>query len=263
MTRINLLPPERVKERRRRGAPAQRSYLWLVIALPVLVALLMGIWYFSMSSSLNRQNEALNTANKDLADIQAKTAALKKYQDRANEIAQTEKTVVQALSGRIYWARILNNVAIMCPLNIWLTSLDGSSTASSSDTTTGVSGTVTFQGYATQCPNRLLGGFEPGMLDYHPDYRPIAGWLERMAQIEQFSRVWLASAEPDFLGSPGSADPGSIVTSPNGNWVIRFSSTATLNIKTAAIGTVVTPAAAPTPTPSSSSPGTTGTGGTQ
>lgn len=48
MTRINLLPPERVKERRRRGAPSQRSYLWLVIALPVLVAVLMGIWYFSM-----------------------------------------------------------------------------------------------------------------------------------------------------------------------------------------------------------------------
>lgn len=235
-----------------------------VLVLIVAVLLASTVIATAGCSSMNRQNEALNTANKDLADIQAKTAALKKYQDRANQIAQTEKTVVQALSGRVYWARILNNVAIMCPLNIWLTSLDGSSTVSTSGTTAGVSGTVTFQGYATQCPNRLLGGFEPGMLDYHPDYRPIAGWLERMAQIEQFSRVWLASAEPDFIGSlPQGADPGSIVTSPNGSWVIKFSSTATLNVKTAAIGTVAAPAATPTPTPSSSSQGATGTGGTQ
>jgi len=251
VTKINLLPPERIKQRKKGIAP-QRNYLWLVIALPLLVLVLMGIWWFSMSSDLNRKTEALNQANKELSDVQAKTASLQKYQERQNQINQIQSTVVQALSGRIYWARILNNIAITCPTNIWLTSIDAASSASGST----VTGTVTFQGAATQCPNRLLPGFSPGMLDYHPDFRPIAGWLERMSQIEQFQRVWLASCEPDFIGAvPSGVDPGSFVTSPTGTWVVRFSSTATVNVAKAAVGTPVTAA------PSSS--GTSSTGGTQ
>jgi Tfp pilus assembly protein PilN len=242
LTRINLLPPEKIKEKRGR-APAERSYLWLVIALPLIALLLMGFWWFSMNSQLNSKDEELQQKNAELADIQAKTAALQQYKERQDQIKQIETTVVQALSGRVYWARILNNVAIMCPLNVWLMSLNG--------TTSGTEGTVTFEARATQCPNRLLGGFFPGMLDYHPDFRPVAGWLDRMAQIEQFSRVWLSNAEPEFIGAiPEGTDPARVVTSATGNWVIRFSSTATLNMQTAAIGTPKTAAPATTPAPS-------------
>lgn len=241
MTRINLLPPERIKQKRGRAGP-ERNFLWLVIAVPLLVLILMAFWWFSMGSEVGRKQTELDQKNQELTDVQAKTAALKQYKDRQEQIKQIEGTVVQALSGRVYWARILNNVAIMCPLNVWLTSLSGTSSVTE--------GTVAFEALATQCPNRLLGGFFPGMLDYHPDFRPIAGWLERMAQIEQFQRVWLASAEPALIGAaPEGTNPERFVTSPTGSWVIRFSSTATLNMKTAAIGTAVSaaPPAAPAP----------------
>jgi Tfp pilus assembly protein PilN len=247
LTRINLLPPEMIKERRGRAA-TERNYLWLVIAMPLLVLILMVLWWFSMGSELSSKQTELDQKNQELADMQAKTAALKQYKDRKEQIKQIEGTVVQVLSGRVYWARILNNVAIMCPLNVWLTSLNGTSSAGS--------GTVQFEGNATQCPNRLLGGFFPGMLDYHPDFRPIAGWLDRMAQIEQFQRVWLASAEPTLIGTvPAGTDPGGFVTASFGAWVIRFSSTATLNMKTAAIGTPVSaaPPAGAAPAPSTPS----------
>lgn len=272
MTRINLLPPERLKAKRTR-APSEKSFLWLVIVVPVVVLLLMVVWYFATGSSLNSKKAALDQANKELADVQQKNAALQQYKARQDQITQIESTVVKALSGRVYWARILNNIAIMCPSNIWLDTLNGTSTATT--------GTVAFTGFATQCPNRLLGGFFPGTPDYHPDYRPIAGWLDRMAQIEQFSRIWLASAEPTFIGSlPSSyADAGILpdtvvtlppewvitvppknVTLPSAAWTIKFASTANLNMKTAAIGTAVTATPKPaTTTPSSES----STGGTQ
>ena len=243
MTRINLLPPERIKERRR-GAVSERNYLWLVIAMPLLVLVLVAFWWFSMSSEINSKKEELDQAKTELAVLQAKTAALEQFKQRQDEIKQIEASVVQVLAGRVYWARILNNVAIMCPLNVWLTSMNCQNTTDA--------GTVAFEGQATQCPNRLLGGFFPGMRDYHPDFRPVAGWLERMAQIEQFQRVWLANATPTLIGSvPEGVDPGTFVTSPAGTWVINFSSTATLDMKTAAIGTPIVPAAPAAPaTPS-------------
>lgn len=241
MAKINLLPPERIKAKRAPKAPSERSYLWLVIALPLLVLLLMLIWWFSMGSSLNSKEEELATAKKELADLQAKNQALQQYKTRKDQITQIEDTVVKALSGRVYWARILNNIAIMCPTDIWLKTLNG--------TSEGDSGSVTFEGSATQCPNRLLAGFFPGMRDYHPDYKPIAYWIDRMGQIEQFQQVWLSTAEPAFVGTgsgtstgttPGTTnqfEAGTVVTSANGSWVIKFSSTATLNMKTAALGT--------------------------
>jgi Tfp pilus assembly protein PilN len=244
LTRINLLPPERVKERKGR---VERNYLWLVIALPLIVLLLMALWWLSMGSQIKNKDKELAAANKELADVQAKNAALKQYQDRQTQINQIEQTVAKALSGRVYWARILNNIAITCPLNVWLRSLNGSASA-------GV-GTVTFEGYATQCPNRLLGGFFPDTRDYHPDFRPVAGWLDRMSQIEQFQRVWLSSAEPTLIGAaPSGVDPGSFVTSTDANWVIRFSSTASLDLTKATLGSPVSkPGSSPAPAPSGGS----------
>jgi Tfp pilus assembly protein PilN len=245
LTKINLLPPERIKAKRAPRAPSERSWLWLVIAAPLVVLVLMLLWWFSMNADYNRKQESLDQAKKELADLQAKNASLQQYKTRKDQIAQIEQTVVKALSGRVYWARILNNVAIMCPGDVWLNDLNG--------TSEGGAGTVVFDGYVTQCPNRMLGGFFPGMNDYHPDYKPVARWLERMAQIEQFQRVWLTAAEPTFLGTVPQAaegqpavDMGSFVTSAEGSWVVKFSSTATLNMKTAALGT-------PTTTSSSSS----------
>jgi Tfp pilus assembly protein PilN len=242
LTKINLLPPERIKVKRAPRAPSERSYLWIAIALPLLVLILMLVWWFSMSSELNRKEEALGVAKKELADLQAKNAALQQYKARKDQISQIEQTVVTALSGRVFWARILNNIAIMCPTDVWLTSLNGTSSADS--------GTVTFEAHATQCPNRLLAGFFPGMKDYHPDYKPVAVWIERMGQIEQFQRVWLSSADPTFIGevpaSPEGQPPieaGTIVRSATGNWTITFSSTATLNMTTAALGTAAAGAA--------------------
>jgi Tfp pilus assembly protein PilN len=240
LTKINLLPPERIKAKRAPRAPSEKSFLWIVIVLPLIVLAAMLVWWFSMGSEISRLDESLSASKKELADLQAKNASLQQYKARKDQIAEIEKTVVSALSGRVYWARILNNVAIMCPTDIWLKSLNGTSTEGT--------GTVVFEGNATQCPNRLLAGFFPGMLDYHPDYKPIAQWIERMGQIEQFQRVWLSSAEPSFIGSvPPTTEgqppieAGTFVRSATGNWVVRFNSTATLNMKTAALGT---PAAA-------------------
>ena len=223
--------------------PAARSYWWLLVVLPVVVAVAMGVWYFSLNSQMKKKEDALAEAKTELADWQAKSQALQQYKARQDEIAAIEQIAVKALQGRVYWALILNNIAIMCPKDIWLTSLNGTSTG-------GTTGSVAFEGLALQCPNRLHGTmFYP----YYPDYKPIAYWLERMAQISQFQRVWLSTAEPTNMGGTTSTT-GEVIS---GTWLMRFSSQATLNMQTATIGGPVQAAPAPAAPATPSTSGTT------
>lgn len=248
MTRINLLPPEKMKKKGAR-APSGKSYWWLLVVLPLIVVVAMGIWYFSLNSQLKSAENDLAEAKTELADWQAKNQALQQYKARQEEIASIEQVAVKALQGRVYWARILNEIAIMCPKDIWITSLTGTSSG-------GTTGTVTFEASALQCPNRWFPGF---YYPYYPDYKPVANWLERMAQITEFQRVWLSSAEPAPQGLSVTIplDGPDVKSITSSNYIINFSSTATLNMQTAAIGGAKETAPATTPaTPSTS--GTTG-----
>ena len=215
MTRINLLPPERIKEKRPKRkipkAPPTRSMAWLIIVLPLLVAGGMGYWWFSLKGGLGAQEETLKKKEVELRDWQAKNKELEQYKVNLDEIVKLESAAVIAIQGKVYWARILNEIAIMCPSNIWLTSLAGTSESDGS-------GEIVFTGYAIQCPNRLMGGLYP----YYPDYKPIAYWLERVAQIGEFKRVWLSNTEPYYQETAST-------------WLIDFESKATLNPDTAEV----------------------------
>src|SRR5659263_724849 len=148
--------------------------------------------YFSANSKVAQKDKALKEAQTELTDWQNKNAALQQYKTRQDQVSTLETSVVTALQGRVYWARILNNIAMTMPSDIWITSLVGSSGEAASP------GTVEFSGYALQCPNR---DNVVDLYPYLPDYKPIANWLERMAQIVEFQRVWLGSAEPTRQGT--------------------------------------------------------------
>jgi Tfp pilus assembly protein PilN len=226
-------------------APSGRSYWWLLVVLPVIVAVAIGAWYFSLNSQMKKKEDALKAADTELADWQAKNQSLQQYKTRQEQIVSIEQIAVRALQGRVYWARILNNIAIMCPKDIWLTSLSGTSSG-------GTSGSVSFEGMALQCSNRLHGTlFYP----YYPDYKPIAYWLERMAQISEFQRVWLSNAEPTNIGGT----TGTTGTTVVGTWLMKFSSQATLNMQNATIGGSVQSVSTQSPTsPTPSTSATTG-----
>ena len=249
MTRINLLPPEKMKKKGAR-APSGKSYWWLLVVLPLIVVVAMGIWYFSLNSQLKSAENDLAEAKTELADWQAKNQALQQYKARQEEIASIEQVAVKALQGRVYWARILNEIAIMCPKDIWITSLTGTSSG-------GTTGTVTFEASALQCPNRWFPGY---YYPYYPDYKPVANWIERMAQITEFQRVWLSSAEPAPQGLSVTIplDGPDVKSITSSNYIINFSSTATLNMQTAAIGGANKETAPGTTPATPSTSGTTG-----
>jgi len=247
MTKINLLPPEKVKARR--GGPSgERSYLWLVILLPLIVLVVIVLLYFQANSKVSQKKAALKDAQTELTDWQNKNAALQQYKTRQDQITTLESSVVTVLQGRVYWARILNNIAITIPSDVWLNNLAGTS----GDATT--PGNVTFAGYTLQCPNRNLGHF----YGYFPDYKPVANWLERMATIPEFQKVWLSSAVPARQGTDVITTSAGEVT---GVAVIQFNSIATLNMTNAAIGGAPEPPATTPAAPATTPESTPGGGG--
>ena len=252
MTRINLLPPEKIKKKRVGAgrAPSTRSFWWLLVVLPVIVAVALGFWYFTLNSQMKTKEKALADAKTELADWQAKNQALQQYKSRQEQIASIEQVVVKALEGRVYWARILNDIAIMCPKDVWLSSLTGSSSG-------GTSGIVTFEASALQCPNRWFPGF---YYPYYPDYKPVANWLERMAQVREFQTVWLSSAQPAPQGPAVTIplDLPDVKSQARSNYIISFSSTADLNMETATVSGAKQAAPANTAPPTPSTSGTTG-----
>ena len=252
MTRINLLPPEKIKKKRVGAGrtPSARSYWWLLVVLPVIVAVALGFWYFTLNSQMKDKEKALAEAKTELADWQAKNQALQQYKSRQEQIASIEQVAVKALQGRVYWARILNDIAIMCPKDVWLNSLNGSSSG-------GTSGTVTFEASALQCPNRWFPGF---YYPYYPDYKPVANWLERMAQVREFQRVWLSGAQPTPQGPVVTIpwDLPDVKSQTISNYIIRFSSTANLNMETATVSGAKQAAPATTTPTTPSTSGTTG-----
>lgn len=234
MTRINLLPPEKVKAKRK---AAERGYLWLAIILPAVVLLLIVLLFMQASGKVGQKDKALQEAKTELADWQAKNSKLQQFKDKQEQITNMESTVVSALQGRVYWGRILNNIAIMIPSDIWLVQLDGNAEG-------GTGGSVNFSGFSLQCPNRNLGG----MYGYYPDYKPIANWLERMAMIPEFQQVWLSQATPVRQGTDSFVGRDGVTVT--GVRVMQFTSTGTLNMENAAIGGVPAPAATAAPAPS-------------
>lgn len=242
----------------------------VAIALPVIVLIIVVMMFISASSQVSQKEEALQTAKDELSEWQSKNQELQQYKQRQEAIAQKEKQVVSVLQGRIYWARILNNIAVMCPSDIWLTSLSASSEE-------GGTGKVTFGGYALQTPGKTYA--TSGSYPHYPDYLPVAAWLERMSQIAEFESIWVSNATPEFVGTTSTAAnpavPTGVVSGPLwyedpvrvgsisgiemeeggqyigflGDWLIKFDSEAKLNKDTATVGGASASTQPTTPTP--------------
>ncbi|PKQ28443.1 MAG: hypothetical protein CVT63_02785 [Candidatus Anoxymicrobium japonicum] len=241
MTRINLLPPEKIKVKRK---PSERSYLWLAIVFPVIAIVAIAMLFVQVNGKIAEQDKALKDKKAELAEWQSKNVALQQYKDRQDVILKLESSVTAALSGRVYWARILNNIAITVPSDIWITLLNGTAEEG------GTGGSVDFTGFALQCPNR---NNKVHVYPYLPDYKPIANWLERMATVPEFARIWLASATPARAGTANeilidnfisTITPTITTTEQTGTRVIQFTSQAKLNPETA---TVSGPKSSPPP----------------
>lgn len=117
MKRINLLPPEQ-----RTKASRERGLLWAILILVALVVVL-GAVYIQQKSQVSSKEDELAAIQAEQAQLDAQIAALQPYADLQSTRVQMTQTAKGIYDARVYWSTILEQVSLVIPENVRLTSM--------------------------------------------------------------------------------------------------------------------------------------------
>ena len=119
MKAVNLLPREVTKTKSRRpSAPLIVAFVTGVVVLTVLAA-----GYFRASASVSQKRTELQAARAELALVPAPSAPDTSVATLNGEQAKRVTALQSALNGRIAWDRVLREVSLVMPSDVWLSSL--------------------------------------------------------------------------------------------------------------------------------------------
>ena len=186
LPRVNLLPPEIAEGRRVRRI--QVGLGAAVLGAVGIVALL----YVSANSGVSSAQEQLDAANARHSSLQSEMG---KYRDVTAVQARADAAqamLTQAMGQEVRYSRLLTDLSLTVPENVWLKSVTftqgapagstaAAAPAASSLTTPGI-GTVTFTGV----------GFK------HDD---VALWLESLAGQKAYVDPYFSNSTEALLGS--------------------------------------------------------------
>lgn len=213
MMRINLLPPEILEKRR-----AERRIVYVAIAA-VLVLVLLGIVWVYGYMHVDARQQSLDARLQEVQAAQAKADMLAVFEQKEQVLQARQAVAEEALSGKMNWAKVFDELSLVMPTQLWLTSIGW-------DQDSG----LVLDGYAVDSETDV------------PDsgHKSIAKMLVRLSDLDDLFDVWLNnSVKTTFL------DEG----------VIQFNCTARVGTSVAA-PSVESPLATPsgTTTPTTATP---------
>jgi Tfp pilus assembly protein PilN len=191
MKRINLLPPEqRVKASRERGL------LWAILIL-VAVVVALGLVYVWESSQVSSRQSDLDAVTAQVAAEQQKAAVLRPYA----ELQATRTAMTAAAKGiydaRVSWSTILQEISLVIPDNVRLTTLTSVVPATMLPGT----GAVVAPGTLATAPDITFAG-----TTY--THKDVADFMTRLGLIPQLTNVQLTSSS----GAAASTTSGAPAT---------------------------------------------------
>ena len=194
MRPVNLIPPE---DRRGDKAPARTGPLAYVV-VAVLAVALFAITALVLTANQISDNES------EKADLENQVAAAQAEAQRFNSFADfaalqqaRQETVTTLAQSRFDWERVLRELAIVIPGDVWLTGLSASVSpdAAASDSTSGTSIAATPEN--VQGPSLEIQGCASG-------HEAVARFLAALRDIDGVTRVSvLSSDKPEASSSAG------------------------------------------------------------
>lgn len=189
MRPVNLIPLEQ-----RRGEHAQlRTGPLMYIVLGSLALVLIGVAL--LVTTENRVSDGkteVATLKREDAVAQAKATRLAAYSQFQTLAEQRIATVRSLADSRFDWERVMRELSLVLPSNVWLTSLTASATPSS--TVSGGEGGASGLRGGTAGPALELTGCATGQ-------EGVAGFVTTLEDIDGVTRVGVQSSE---LGSKGN-----------------------------------------------------------
>lgn len=187
MRAINLLPKD---DARRTGKQKKQ---WIVL-IPVVIALLLTV---ALAAAFLNASGKVKSKQAELTGLQAELAAIptpdvSKVQSQ-NALAAEKQTRVTALnaalSHRVAWDRVLRELSLVLPSDVWLTTVSAKAPVSSSVAT------------ATAAPAGAVAATGLTLDGYTYSHAAVARLLSRLAVIPDVTNVQLQQSQLSKVGS--------------------------------------------------------------
>jgi len=202
---VNLIP---VEERRGEKTPLRTGALPYVIVAVLAVALLGVTLVVLTGNQISDRKAEVASLQSQVDQAQAEAKKLEAFTSFASLQQARQETVASLATSRFDWERVLRELAIVIPGDVWLTELTASATTgagSASSSSSGSSGS-----------SASTEGIEGPSLDIQgcaAGHDAVAGFLAALRDIDGVTRVSVLSSdrqEPSDTGgsATSSADTG-------------------------------------------------------
>ncbi|HET9657925.1 MAG TPA: PilN domain-containing protein [Kineosporiaceae bacterium] len=169
--RVNLLPPEILAAR---GFRKVKARLVMAVVVTLLVAAGGVVW---AQSQVNSAQDALDATDSRTAVLHREEARYAQVPKVTSALAAAQAARATALAQDLLWYRLLNDVALAAPANVWLTSLNVTLNQATGTTTPGGAAAA---GADVLTPAGLGKVTVTGTARSYPD---VAAWLEAVTHV--------------------------------------------------------------------------------
>jgi len=173
----------------------------MVLAAVGLIVVATAVYVLSANSVANNRDE-LTKLERETQTAQAQATALSPYK-QFQSLKQSRVTTIQQLaSSRFDWQRVMRELAIVIPADVWLTSLVGTVTPDVSIAASGGGSSSGGLRSAIPVPAVELVGCTTGQAE-------VSRFMSRLRAIDGVTRVSLSSSEKqDNGGAAGAPSSG-------------------------------------------------------
>ena len=201
MRAVNLIPPE---ERRGEHAPSRTGPLAYIVVGGLAVALLAVTAVVMTQNKIADRKSEVASLKVQEAETKAQAVRLQAYADFASlQIARTQ-SVTSLAESRFDWDRVLQELALVIPNDVWLTSLDGTVSPEATAGAGGASASSTAGDLRGQIPGPAL-----AMTGCAASHTAVAGFLTAVKEIDGVTRVAISnSSRSSAAGSSAAAAVG-------------------------------------------------------
>jgi Tfp pilus assembly protein PilN len=184
MRPVNLIP---LADRRGDNAPLRTGPL-AYFALGALVLALAGVSLLVLANNdISDRKSELSQVKQEDAEAQARAESLAPYAQFAALHEQRLQTIASLADSRFDWERVMRELSLILPHDVWLSSLDASAgseaggSSSSASSGGGLSGSITG-------PSLAISGCAAG-------HDAVAGFVTALKDIDGVTRVGVESSE--------------------------------------------------------------------
>jgi Tfp pilus assembly protein PilN len=190
MRPVNLIPPESRSE----GRPLRSGPL-VYIVIGVLVAALGGVAALVLTENQisDRKDEVAQLRRED-ASVKARAQRLAAYSQFQTLREQEVSTVTTLADSRFDWERVMRELSLVLPGDVWLTTLNASASSGVSTASGGAGGSSLRSAIAG--PALELSGCTVG-------HDGVAGFITALEDIDGVTRVGVESSDLSGAGSEG------------------------------------------------------------